>query len=220
MKKSLLFLAAFFALGCFMPSAIVTAQTNAAPCKPPAHRTTATHHQQPAPSANQQRQTAPPPAAPSQVDRLTELLAAATTTTMQRDSESFALAQAALKLQADTDAKRIAIEQQKADTEKFVAESAADINDRFATVAELDAAARRKYLPQYARAALLDAKAHMVDATLGNAIRAGGEIGAAILMQPTQVIASGGAGGTATASQSQVQQQTASPSQSQSQVAP
>jgi hypothetical protein len=244
MKKSLFFLAAFFALGCVMPNVVATAQTSGTPpaaneCVPrtadskpctPAPKPAAGKHNKKhaAPAANQQ-QTAPPPAAPSPVDKLAELLVAsqvqlnvataanmaATTANQQRETDAFVLAQQALKLQADTDAARIDIEKEDADTRKATEK------------------AYEKYLPQFARATLLDAKAHMTDAILGNLIRAGGELGSAVLLRPAQVVANGGSGGSGgiggaggkggdggSSSQSQVQQQTASPSQSQSQVAP
>jgi hypothetical protein len=236
MKRVLVFLSVFFALGCIIPNAVAQASKGAAaeqciprdtagkPCTPPAKKQ-ATHtqqHRQIVQSTATSSASSAATATPNATDKLVELLATSTVANQQRETDAFIIAQQALKLQAETDAKRIAIEDHDANTRQYVAEHNYALEERRVTYEELNAEAQRKYLPQYARAALLDAKAHMTDAILGNAIRAGGQIGAAMLLQPTQVTsnATGGAGGNSSASAAQTQQQTASPSQSQSQVAP
>jgi hypothetical protein len=233
-KKFFVFLAAFLTLGCVMPSVVATAQTSGTlaanacvlrtgdgkPCTPAPKPAAGKHNKKHvAPAANQQ-QPAPPPAAPSPVDKLAELLVASqvqlntvAAANLQRETDAFVLAQIALKLQADTDAARVA-------NEKDLIAHNYELDLRRVKVEELDQTARAEYYKVSGKAQLRDSTAHVLDATLGNVIRAGGQIGAAVLMQPTQVTATGGGGGNAAASQSQVQQQTASPSQSQSQVAP
>ena len=217
MKKLLTIVVVFFALGCVIPSAVAQTSKDAAadqcirrdvqgnPCtlKPPA-----AHH---AAAAGTESKTKVP-CQPS--DKLVEVLAAsqiqlATTTAanQQRETDGFVLAQEALKLQADTDSKRIAIESQDANTRQYIAEHNYELDARRVTVEELNAVAYRKYLPKFASAASRTATA----ALIGAFTTPMGQIGSAIITGPMKITANGGsssssavgqggAGGSASAS--------------------
>lgn len=220
MKKFVLVLVSFFALGFFVPSAAIHAQgactipqarhgskpTTPAPKK---KAKTAPIQTAPAPAALRLPappsvgSTLPPPPASEELARVNALTAQALAFGYQQNAETN-------KLTAEYNKAHLAIEDKDANTRKFVAETSADIADRLATVEELNGEAYRKYLPQHGKAEMRDANAHLLDATLGNLLKAGGTVGAAALYKPTQV--------TANASQSQTQEQHQQDSQSQSQV--
>jgi hypothetical protein len=207
MKKFFVFLIAFVALGCVMPSAAVaqnnkTSANQCVPrdrcgnlCIPKTHRKTY------APAVKVQATTVatPAPQAPMPIDnelaRVNSLTAQALAFGYQQNAE-------ANKLTAIYNTALIVVEQEDADTRKYTAEQTADVNDRLATVEERNELAYEKYLPQHGRAEVLDAKAHMTDAVLGNFLRAGGEVGAAFLgrtqIGATTITSNGGAGATAT----------------------
>ena len=207
MKKFIVFLIAFVALGCVMPSAAVaqnnkTSANQCVPrdrcgnlCIPKTHRKTY------APAVKVQATTVatPAPQAPMPIDnelaRVNSLTAQALAFGYQQNAE-------ANKLTAIYNTALIVVEQEDADTRKYTAEQTADVNDRLATVEERNELAYEKYLPQHGRAEVLDAKAHMTDAVLGNFLRAGGEVGAAFLgrtqIGATTITSNGGAGATAT----------------------
>jgi len=197
MKRFSLVLLVFVALGCIVAPSAVVSQTNGncpSPTKPkPAAGTPAPEHK-----------SATKPAAGTPADQGTKnndssLLAGllvqlneANAISNRQTSDAFLLGQQALKLREETDARRIAIEQQDANTRQYIAEKGYELDARRVTVEELDQKARAPYYAAMGKASLLDAKAHMVDATLGNFLKAGGEVGSAFLTGPMKVTATGG----------------------------
>jgi hypothetical protein len=214
MKSFMVFAVAFFVLGCVAPSTVAAQArkdaTTANQCIPrdgtgkpcvPAKKPAATHHTQRRRSAPAETTAAIPAApkaeSPSETDKLLIQLNVTTVANQQRETDAFMLAQQALSLQAETDAKRIAIEQQDADTRTNLAV----LEGRRVTYEELNAAAYRKYLPKFASAASRNATANLISAFTGPM----GEIGSAFLLGPTQINASSsssavGQGGSSSAS--------------------